>query len=214
MRPEAEVARYVPHNRYRPQALPNLNGSCRPVLTHQRQAGILVRVSQYARFSSDSPNGVRVPNSPWIADPSGTTATTFHAFDATDRRFFVRARIDTYTDHLTFRIATRIPSTGEKSAVAPDELFDAMMTHFGRQVGGYPAAIRGIWDRSDPDFATNLDRFNAALAAGDDEPTAAMKTFTGRMAARYNYTTVVFGVTDPPTGPPYSKANVYFKTPA
>ena len=31
------------------------------------------------------------------------------------------------------------------------------------------------------------------------------------MAAKYNYNDVVLGVVDPPDGPPYRKANVYFK---
>lgn len=150
-------------------------------------------------------------NPPPTVDPLGTGPASFHAFDAADPRFFIRGRIDTYADHLFFRIATRIPSTGEKSLIDPEEFFDAMMAHFGRQPGGHPTAIRGVWEDRDPDFATNLIRFHAALAAGDDEPTAATKTFTGRMAAKYNYTEVVFGVTDPPTGPPYTKVNVHFR---
>jgi hypothetical protein len=154
------------------------------------------------------------PGSPpsLVVDPQGTTPTTFFAYDAADRRFYVRGRIDLHSDYLTFRIVTRILSTSERSAVNPEALFDAMMSHFSQQSGGIPEAIRGIWDSADPEFVTNLDRFNAALAAGNDEATAARATFTGRMATKYGYTTVVMGVTDPPNGPPpYTKVNVYFK---
>jgi hypothetical protein len=151
------------------------------------------------------------PNPAVVVDGRGTTPTTFFAHDAADPRFSVRGRIDPHTDYLTFRIVTRILSTGERSAVAAEDLFDAMMAHFGRQPGGLPEVIRGIWDSSDPEFVTNLERFNAALAAGDDEPAAAGKTFTGRVARKYHYHTVVMGVTDPPTGPPYTKVSVYFK---
>ena len=154
------------------------------------------------------------PGSPQslVVDPQGTTPTSFFAHDAADPRYYVRGRIDPHSDYLLFRIITRILSTGERSAVSPEALFDAMMSHFGQQPGGLPAAIRGIWDHADPEFVTNLDRFNAALAAGNDEATAARATFTGRMATKYGYNTVVMGVTDPPNGPPpYTKANVYFK---
>jgi hypothetical protein len=154
------------------------------------------------------------PGSPpsLVVDPQGTTAISFFAYDSADRRFCISGRIDPHSDYLTFRIVTRILSTGEKSAVKPEELFDAMMAHFGQQPGGLPEAIRGIWDSSDPEFVTNLERFNAALAAGNDEATAARATFTGRMATKYGYNTVVVGVTDPPNGPPpYTKVNVYFK---
>jgi hypothetical protein len=154
-----------------------------------------------------SPQNARI-----VVDASGTSAVTFFAHDAADRRFFIRGRIDTYADTPTFRIVTRILSTGERSGIPPAELFDAMMSHFAAQPGGSPAVLRGIWDDSDPEFVTNLDRFNAVLLAGADEETAAQATFTGRMAARYNYPTVVMGVTDPPLGPPpYRKVNVYFK---
>lgn len=147
-----------------------------------------------------------------VVDNSSTTPTSFHAYDSRDRRFYVRGRIDHHTDYLSFRIVTRILSTGEKSSIKAEELFDAMMAHFQQQSGGLPEAIRGIWDYMDSEFTTNLDRFNAALAAGDDETAAAFKTFTGRMAIKYKYYIAVMGVTDPPTGrPPFKKVNVYFK---
>jgi len=147
-----------------------------------------------------------------VVDAYLTSAISFHAYDFNDKRFFVRGRIDTYADYLTFRIATRILSTGEKSAIDPEDFFDAMMAHFGLQPGGLPDAIHAIWDGSDPGFITNLAWFNAALAAGVDEKTVASATFTGRMSKKYSYNTVVMGVTDPPNGPsPYTKVKVYFK---
>jgi hypothetical protein len=147
-----------------------------------------------------------------VVDRPGTSATSYYAYDSNDRRFFIRGRVDTYTDYLTFRISTRILSTGHKSAVSPEEFFDAMMAHFRQQPGGMPAAIHAIWDDKDPEFVTNLARFNAALAAGADEKAAAGATFTGRVAKKHNYNDVVPGVTDPPNGPPpYRKVNVYFK---
>ena len=147
-----------------------------------------------------------------MVDRQATSATSFYAYDCTDRRFFIRGRIDTYSDYLTFRIATKILSTGDKSAIKPEDFFDAMMEHFRQQPGGLPAAIHSIWDDNDPEFITNLRRFNAALATGANETTAATTTFTGRMAKQYNYNNVVLGITDPPNGPPpYKKANVYFK---
>lgn len=152
-------------------------------------------------------------SNPLIAvDGSVTTSTSFYAYDSSDRRFYIRGRIDHHTDYLLFRIVTRILSTGEKSSVKAEELFDAMMAHFQQQPGGLPEAIRGMWDSLDPEFTTNLNRYNAALAAGDSEETAALRTFTGRMAIKYNYNIVVLGVTDPPSGrPPFKKVNVYFK---
>lgn len=159
-----------------------------------------------------TPAGPPSSNPSIMVDGRGTSATTFHAHDCNDKRFFIRGRIDTYSDYLSFRIATTILSSGDKSAIKPEEFFDAMMTHFRLQAGGLPAAIHAIWDDADPEFVTNLARFNAALAAGADEEGAAGATFTGRMAKKYNYTTVVFGVTDPPNGPPpYRKVTVYFK---
>lgn len=157
------------------------------------------------------PPGASPSNPSIVVDSAGTSATTFHAFDRNDRRFFIRGRVDTYSDYLVFRVRATILSTGEKSAVNPEEFFDAMMGHFRSQPGGLPEAIHAIWEDTDPEFVTNLQRFNDALLAGDDEKTAAGQTFTGRMARKYNYNTLVIGVTDPPIGPPYRKAHVYFK---
>ena len=152
------------------------------------------------------------PNAAIVVDHQGSCAITFLAHDADDPRFCIQARIDTQTDYLTFRIVTRILSTGAKSAVNPNDFFAAMMNHFAGQVGGPPAAIRAIWKDSNPEYVTNLVRFNAALAAGDDEEAAAAKTFTGRMAVHYGYTTITLGHMVPRLGPPpYTVANVYFK---
>lgn len=123
-----------------------------------------------------------------VVDLGGTSILTFRAFDSSDNRFSIQGRIDTYSDYLAFRIRTRILSTGERSVIPPDDYFDAMMTHFSQQPGGLPAAIHAIWTDRDSECLTNLNRFNAALAAGDIEAVAAGKTFTGRMAAKYNYT--------------------------
>lgn len=147
-----------------------------------------------------------------VIDGASTSATSFYAFDSIDSRFYIRARIDTYSDYLMFRIIAKIPSTRERSSIIPELFFDAMMDHFSNQPGGLPTAIRSIWDDTNPECMTNLERFNNALLANGDEITAAKTTFTGRMAAKYNYHTIVLGLADPPNGPaPYRRVTVYFK---
>ena len=47
------------------------------------------------------------PPSAAIVVDQGSSAITFLAHDANDVRFFIQARIDPYSDYLTFRIVTR-----------------------------------------------------------------------------------------------------------
>jgi hypothetical protein len=148
-----------------------------------------------------------------VVDP-GSTGGFFKAYESSDPRFQITGRIDSYSDNLSFTIVTRILSTAEKCAIpnAAEAFFDAMMAHF-QNSGGLPAALRGIWDSSDPELTTNLTRFNDAILAGDDELTAAGKTFTGRMAKKYHYDLISFGLKEPPNAIPghYSRVHAYFR---
>jgi hypothetical protein len=148
---------------------------------------------------------------PEIVPHANNKADRFTAFDRNDGRFFISGYVDHYSDCLSFTIVAKIRSTGERSTIPPGEFFDSMMNHF-KQSGGDPECIRGIWNDSEPEKMSNLNSFNAALAAGKSEVESAKETFTGKMAAKYNYTLVSFGVFDPPMGPPpYKSANAYFR---
>ena len=123
-------------------------------------------------------------------------------------------RIDSHSGMPVFSIVAKILSTGEQCGIpnAAEALFDAMIAHFAA-TGGHPTGIRGIWESRDPERTTNLNRFNAALLAGDDEEAAAGMTFTGRMAAKHGYARIAIGHTGPPNGVPgrCTLATAYFR---
>lgn len=159
-------------------------------------------------MSNPNPNP-QYPN--LTVDPS-TTDDFFKAVDYNDDRFHITARFNDYSDSVVLTIVTKILSSGEKSTIPAEAFFDAMMDHF-QSTGGHPGTIRGIWDADDPELRTNLDRFNKYVLGGDDEETAAWKTFTGRMAKKYNYTKITFGTKEPAGATPghYTLVHVYFK---
>ena len=61
-------------------------------------------------------------------------------------------------------------------------MFAEAMEAFGPNVRG----VRGTWMRGG-DIADNFDAFKAATAAGAAPESAALQTFTGRMAQKYGF---------------------------
>ena len=146
-----------------------------------------------------------------LPDTINNQADRYYAFDRKDSRFFILGFIDAYSDTLRLTIITKILSTGESSSIPAEVFFDEMMTYF-QSKGGYPNAIRGIWNDSNLERTTNLDRFNHLVLAGKSMEEAAKGTFTGRMAVKYHYTKINFCPSDKPNGPdPYHSVNAYFR---
>jgi hypothetical protein len=110
----------------------------------------------------------------------------YRAEDRADSRFHIAGVIAHVGDYFVFRIRSRILPTKERSAISPEEFFDAMMQHFTEK-GLPPVYLRGIWNNNDPEYTSNLYMFNAAVQGGDDLDRAATKTFTGKMANRWHY---------------------------
>jgi hypothetical protein len=144
-------------------------------------------------------------------DPNRTNSASFYAYDHTDHRFFISAYLDR-NDNLLFTIIRKILGATDKSLIPAEMFFDVMMIHFQNCAGGLPLAIRAIWDNSDPQLVTNLQRFNDAIKAGADPETAAWKTFTGKMAKKWGFTNLVPGISEPPGAThDFTKVVYYFK---
>lgn len=114
-------------------------------------------------------------------------AAEYFAEDSSDSDFFIGGKVT--GGELTFTIVARVPSANKRSLIPASDYFDAMMNHFVGQATKI-TSVRAEWNAGDPDMASNLNAFNQYTAAGDSEVVAAGKTFTGRMARKWQYTVV------------------------
>jgi hypothetical protein len=89
----------------------------------------------------------------------------------------------------------------EKGATTPrgSQMFDDAINHFGLE------NIRAIQAKWVPAMLSNLDTFNKLVRSGMAPAEAAAATFTGKMAARYEFTKVAEVKT---VGQPGSYTNV------
>lgn len=129
----------------------------------------------------------------WQPNPQITVINTsfdeYQAVDNQDPRFFIHGTILRSGLHFTLRV--RDLKTQERSIIPAKDFFDAMMNHL--EPGDPPFyVINGTWDITNLDLSSNLWKFNSLVGIGYDHISAAKETFTGRLAADWGYTEIVF----------------------
>jgi hypothetical protein len=162
------------------------------------------------------PQGLLVHNPPVNPsikeDPAQSSATSYRGEDCLDPRFFIEGSVRS-GGILSFLVVAELrDGTRSPSGIRGQDFFDAMLDHFIAQ-GTTVSIIEAEWQASNPDWRTNLDAFNKALQAGDDEKVAATKTPTGVYATRRGYVNVDPQRLNPPGQKgTYTDVLIHFRT--
>jgi hypothetical protein len=122
-------------------------------------------------------------------DPAQSTSNTYRGEDYLDSRFFIEGSVRS-GGVLSFLVVAKLrDGTRSPSGLRGKDFFNAMLDHFAA-MGTTVNIIEAEWQATNPDWRTNLDAFNKALQAGDEEKVAATKTPTGVYATRRGYANV------------------------
>ena len=131
--------------------------------------------------------------------------SVFDARDVTDSQYYIRGTL--VSGYLRFDVVAET-AAGERGSVRGIEFFDAVMAHFGDKI----TAIEGDWSDLFPELTANLRRFNELTALGIQYESAALQTWTGRMAERHGFTLVEIKRALPPKAVgKFREVFVYFR---